>query len=107
MSEGTVPIFAALGDATRINIVVRLSRGGPASIAGLTHGTKISRQAITKHLHTLENAGIVTSERAGREVLWSVRAGQLERARRYLDKISAQWDAALERLRQTVEDANT
>lgn len=104
MNDRAAPIFAALGDATRINIVSRLSRDGPTSIACLTHGTDISRQAVTKHLRALEQAGLVTSERAGREVLWSVRAEQLDRARRYLDKISVQWDTALDRLRKTVEE---
>jgi len=104
MSEQGAPIFAALGDATRINIISRLNRVGPMSIARLTHGTSISRQAITKHLHALESAGLVISERAGREVLWSVRSGQLDKARRYLDKISAQWDSALARLRKAVEE---
>jgi DNA-binding transcriptional ArsR family regulator len=104
VSDQAAPIFAALGDPTRIYIVSRLSRDGRMSIARLTHGTSISRQAVTKHLHALESAGLVMSERAGREVLWSVRSEQLNRARRYLDKISAQWDSALERLRKTVEE---
>jgi DNA-binding transcriptional ArsR family regulator len=104
MSEQAAPIFAALGDATRMRIVSRLGGLGPLSIAQLTDGTGMTRQAITKHLHALEEAGLVTSERVGREVRWRVRQEQIDRARHHLDWISQQWDSALERLRKTVEE---
>lgn len=101
--SGTAPIFAALGDETRLKIVGRLCAGGPASIARLTDGNNISRQAITKHLHALEEAGLVRSTRAGRERRWELRTGRLEEVRRYLEAISRQWDVAIERLRMMVE----
>jgi DNA-binding transcriptional ArsR family regulator len=98
------PIFAALGDETRLHIVARLCRAGPLSITGITEGARVSRQAITKHLHALDDAGLVTSSRAGREVIWELQTQRLAEARSYLDDISDQWDAAINRLRAFVED---
>lgn len=97
-------MFAALGDATRLHIVARLCRAGPMSIAGLTEGAQVSRQAITKHLQALDDAGLVRSTRAGRERIWELEAQRLAEARGYLEEISAQWDAAVARLRALVED---
>jgi DNA-binding transcriptional ArsR family regulator len=98
------PVFAALGDATRLAIVARLCTTGPQSIARLTDGTDVTRQAITKHLHALADAGLVRSKRDGRERIWEMQTRRLADARRYLDQISAQWDAAIDRLRALVED---
>ena len=96
-------VFAALGDATRLRIVVRLCDDGPASIVQLTDGTRVSRQAVTKHLRALESAGLVRSGRAGRERIWELQANRLAEVRRRLDQISDHWDEALERLRAMVE----
>ena len=97
------PIFAALGDETRLAIVARLAKKGPLSIARLTDGSSISRQGVTKHLEALSAAGLVRSDRAGRERIWTIEPKRLTEARRYLDQISAQWDAAIDRLRAFVE----
>jgi DNA-binding transcriptional ArsR family regulator len=99
----SAPVFAALGDETRLDIVARLCTGGPQSIVRLTEGSSVSRQAITKHLHALAEAGLVQSTRRGRERIWAIRAKRLADARRYLEQISARWDEALERLRAEVE----
>jgi DNA-binding transcriptional ArsR family regulator len=96
-------VFAALGDATRLQIVTRLCEGGPLSIARLTEGAQVSRQAITKHLHALSEAGLVRSRRAGRERIWQLQTRRLAEVRRYLDRISRQWDQAIGRLRSFVE----
>jgi DNA-binding transcriptional ArsR family regulator len=98
------PVFAALGDETRLAIVTRLCTTGPQSIVRLTEGTEVSRQAITKHLHALAHAGLVRSKRSGRERIWEIQTPRLADARRYLDQISAQWDQAIDRLRALVED---
>jgi DNA-binding transcriptional ArsR family regulator len=98
------PVFAALGDETRLRLVARLCAGGPLSIARLAEGEPISRQAITKHLHALEEARLVRSSRDGRERLWELRPERLDDARRCLERISARWDAALRRLRALVEE---
>jgi DNA-binding transcriptional ArsR family regulator len=97
------PVFAALGDQTRLRIVRRLASGEPLSIATLTDGTGVTRQAVTKHLGVLDAAGLVRSEWRGRERLWALNAEPLEAARRSLDVIAAQWDTALARLKQFVE----
>jgi DNA-binding transcriptional ArsR family regulator len=92
------PVFAALGDETRLALLGRLGAGGPLSIAELSAGRPVTRQAITKHLHVLAGAGLVRDSRRGRERLWQVEAGGLDEASRYLDVIARQWDAALDRL---------
>jgi DNA-binding transcriptional ArsR family regulator len=101
--DRAAPVFAALGDRTRLHIVARLSGGGNLSIARLTSGTSVSRQAVTKHLETLARAGLVRSCRHGRERLWELETARLARAARYLEEISRQWDDALERLRRMIE----
>ena len=102
--QGGAPIFAALGDETRLRIVGQLCRSGPASIAGLTEQAGGSRQAVAKHLRVLEDAGLVGSTRSGRESSWRLLPGGLADARARLDRISKQWDAALDRLRAFVEE---
>ena len=97
------PLFAALGDETRLAVVARLCADGPQSIVRLADGATVSRQAITKHLHTLARAGLVCSTREGRERIWEIRTRRLAEARRYLEQISDQWDGAIERLRAFVE----
>ena len=98
------PVFAALGDETRLAIVARLSAGGPQSIVRLTEDAHVSRQAITKHLLALEGAGLVRSSRDGRERIWEIQPKRLADAKRFLEQISDQWDDAIERLRSAVED---
>lgn len=97
------PIFAALGDDTRLRILARLSVAGPLSIARLTEGEAMTRQAITKHLAVLAEAGLVRDVRRGRERLWALEPSPLEVARRYLDLVSQRWDDALDRLKTLVE----
>lgn len=98
------PLFAALGDESRLQIVSRLCSEGPLSIARLTTGSNISRQAITKHLSALSAAGLIEGERSGRESVWQLRTKRLAEVRRYLEKISTQWDQAIDRLQMLVED---
>ncbi len=97
------PIFAALGDETRLSLVAKLSRGQPCSIARLTRGSRLTRQAITKHLRVLERAGIVHSLRVGRESLFEFDPERMLKIGEYLDLVSAQWDQALSRLKKFVE----
>ena len=97
------PAFAALGDPARLRIVARLCDHGPLSIVRLTDGSHISRQAITKHLNALSDAGLVRSERSGRERVWQLQAKRIAEVRRQLERISDQWDDALDRLRVLVE----
>ena len=94
-----VPLFAALGDPVRLAMIARLSGAGPLATVDLKRDAGVSRQAITKHLHVLENAGLVRSDRVGRDRQWRMRADQIAAARGYLDQISKQWDLRLDRLK--------
>ena len=103
-SEGELAqLFAALGDASRLQLVGRLLAAGAISATALADGQAISRQAIVKHLQVLETAGLVTHSRQGREVLYALDARRLQEARAYLDAVSAHWDASLARLRGLVD----
>jgi DNA-binding transcriptional ArsR family regulator len=100
----SAPVFAALGDPTRLRLVARLCAEGPLSITRLSEGAGVSRQAITKHLYALATAGLARNARSGREQIWELEPRRLEIARRCLDHISDQWDVALGRLKALVED---
>jgi len=102
--QDNAPVFAALGDPTRLRLVARLCERGPLSIARLADGVTVSRQAVAKHLRALEEAGLVHGARAGRESVWELRPARLAQVRRALERISSDWDAALARLRLMVED---
>jgi len=97
------PIFAALGDPVRLAMVAQLCGDGPLATIQLKQGTTLTRQAVTKHLRTLEQAGLVTSDLVGRDRLWTLEARRLAEIRRYLERISAQWDERLARLQTLVE----
>jgi DNA-binding transcriptional ArsR family regulator len=101
--KAAAPVFAALGDETRLRLVSRLCAGGPASIARLTAGSSMTRQAITKHLQVLAGAGLVRSSRRGRERVWELRPRQLLQARASLEVLSRQWDETLGRLKAFIE----
>lgn len=101
--SGAAPMFAALGDETRLRLVARLCDGGPMSIARLSEGLAITRQGVTKHLHVMEEAGLVRGTAHGRESVWELDRRRLADARRHLDRISAHWDEALARLKTFVE----
>lgn len=96
-------LFAALGDETRLSVLDKLSRGEPHSIARLTQGTRLTRQAMTKHLRVLEGAGVVRSVRVGRESRYEMQPDALSPAHAWLERISAHWDEALLRLKAFVE----
>lgn len=96
-------IFDALGDPTRLSLVHRLAKRGPESISALAQDTEVSRQAVTKHLNQLEDAGLVQSERHGRQRIWRLRPRRFVEAREYLARIDKQWDGALARLKDFVE----
>jgi DNA-binding transcriptional ArsR family regulator len=96
-------VFAALGCVTRLELLSRLSDGRNYSITELTDGLDLTRQAITKHLQVLQHAGIVNSQRVGRESRFTIRPGPIVQATDYLTRVSDQWDNSIARLRATVE----
>ncbi len=105
------PVFAALGDETRLALVARLSGGQTYSIsqlaeycAGRTGSAKLTRQAVTKHLRVLEEVGIVRCTRRGRESVFAFQPEPVEDLREVLDFMSRRWDEALGRLKRFVEE---
>ncbi|MGE0812501.1 MAG: ArsR/SmtB family transcription factor [Vicinamibacterales bacterium] len=102
--QTAAPVFTALGDRTRLYLVTRLCEAGPQSIAALAAGTDLTRQAVTKHLRVLSNAGLARADRTGREQRWRVDPKRLAEVRRLLAQIASDWDRSLERLRTFVED---
>jgi DNA-binding transcriptional ArsR family regulator len=103
-SPAPAALFAALGDKTRLALVVRLSSGQPASISQLTAGTRVTRQAVTKHLRVLQRAGLVRCARTGRESLFELDTRPFGDMEEYLTYVSEKWDQALSRLKSFVED---
>src|SRR4030095_4104522 len=97
------PVFAALGDATRLSLLSRLRDGRPRSIVQLTDGLGLTRQGVSKHLRVLEEAGMVSSPRPGRESRFVFEPAGVAAARGYLERASRQWDRALARLQAFVE----
>ena len=100
------PVFAALGDETRLTLLGRICERAPCSIADLTKGSPITRQAVTQHLRVLESAGLVRAEAIGRARVFELAPEPLEEARDFLARVSSQWDSALARLKTLVESAH-
>lgn len=103
-TEKQAHIFAALGDPTRLSLVAKLIDGKPHSISTLTKGTKVTRQAITKHLTVLQGVGLVTSFKEGRESLYELDPKPLESLQEYLEIIASQWDKTLHNLKTFIEE---
>lgn len=103
-ARDAAPIFAALGDPTRLELVHRLGDGQARSITQLSDGLRLTRQGVTKHLRVLQGAGIVASRKVGRENRFVYRSESIDEARSYLERVSRQWDDALARLKAFVED---
>ncbi|AMK23811.1 MULTISPECIES: ArsR/SmtB family transcription factor [unclassified Sphingobium] len=97
-------LFAALGDATRLGLIGRLSDGGERSIVQLGDGLPISRQAVAKHLDVLLGAGLVRRTRSGREVLFTLQPEVFAKARNWLDQVGSQWDGTLGRFKDFIEN---
>ncbi|MEM7432517.1 MAG: ArsR family transcriptional regulator [Pseudomonadota bacterium] len=96
-------VFAALGCATRLDLIGRLNTGKDYSIAELTAGLELTRQAVTKHLNVLYCAGIVQRRRVGRESRFAIQPDSIAEASRYLAAVSSQWDESIHRLRSHLE----
>lgn len=96
-------MFAALGDETRLLLVSRLLDGERRSIAELTDGTRLTRQAVTKHLRVLERARVVHGRKAGRENLFEFDPKPMEEMSAFLAAAAAEWEGALGRLKAMVE----
>lgn len=99
-------IFSALSDETRLYIVDELSKGEALSITQLTENTKLTRQAVTKHLKVLENVRLVHSTKAGRENLFELDLKPFKDMKDYLNYVSTKWEQSLDRLKMFVEAEN-
>jgi DNA-binding transcriptional ArsR family regulator len=97
-------LFAALGDPTRLAILQRLSKDGPASISALADDFASTRQGVTKHLHVLAGAGVIDGERRGREHVWAINRARLTQAQQHLARLARGWDDALARLKAHLEE---
>ena len=106
-SHALARVFAALGDPTRLKLVAVLCAGGALSISQLTANTNISRQAVTKHLQVLSDAGVARDMKAGRKRLWQLEPARIEEAKQTLEVIGRQWEVALGRLKAFAEATDT
>lgn len=102
-SPAAATVFAALGDPTRLALIVKLCDGSRRSIAQLADGAPLTRQAISKHLRVLEDAQVVSSQRSGRESLYTLNPAPIETVKSYIELVSSEWDQALLRLKFFVE----
>lgn len=102
--ESAAPLFNALGDPHRLRMVIWLCDAGPCSTSTVTHAVPVTRQAATKHLALLESAGVVRSEKRGRERIWTVQTASLLSAQDLLTTLSRRWDRRIDRLRAFVEE---
>lgn len=102
--QSRAAVFAALGDDTRLSILAKLSGGERFSIAELTEGTTLTRQAVTKHLHVLERVHIVQATKTGRENLFALNPQPIQEMTEYLEAVSKRWTGALNRLKAFVEE---
>src|SRR5688572_15341396 len=102
-ARSAAPLFKALGDATRLALIARLSAQGPESMAALAAKTSVTRQAVAKHLGVLARAGLARGRRRGRECVWQLVPRRLSEARECLARISEQWDVAIGRLEAFLE----
>jgi DNA-binding transcriptional ArsR family regulator len=103
LNPAVAEVFSALGDETRLSVLARLGAGARSATA-LSSGARVTRQAIVKHLQVLENAGLITHRKRGREVLYALEARRLDEARAFLEMMSARWDRAISRLLEMVEE---
>lgn len=97
------PVLGALADPTRRRLLEALAEAGQASATTLADRLPVSRQAVVKHLHVLEQAGLVAGGRSGREVLYRVRPDPLDASARWLDDLAATWDRRLAAIKRAAE----
>jgi DNA-binding transcriptional ArsR family regulator len=103
-ARAAAPVFAALGDETRLRLVMKLCNTGRQSITQLSEREPLTRQAVTKHLRVLSGAGLVRVKKEGREQVWEMTPGKMKQARRWLKSIEREWDQRLDRLKALVEE---
>lgn len=103
MSDRVGAVFSALADDTRRGLFSSIAERGPLTATELAADVPISRQAVAKHLGVLRSAGLVTSERAGRETRYAASPAPLEETRAWMDRVGNEWDRRLAALRNQLE----
>ena len=99
-------MFEALADPTRREVVRRLAEGGPATATELAGDLPVTRQAVAKHLATLAEAGLVTSDRQGRETRFSFTPQPLAEAVTWMADVGSSGTTACRRCPSTWRRAN-
>lgn len=102
-TTSTAPVFAALGDPHRQQLLLMLARGGAASASALAPSLPMSRQAVDRHLRVLSGAGLLEPRRSGREVLYAVRRAELDRSAEWLRELADGWDRRLAAVKAAAE----
>ncbi len=99
-------LWSAIGDPSRRRVLDLLVRGGEASASWLAGQVPFSRQAVSKHLAVLEEAGLISRRKQGREVLYQVDAARLDQATRAMAEFARQWDRRLDTIKRLAESAH-
>ena len=99
-------LWSAIADPSRRRVLDLLVGNGEASASWLAARVPFSRQAVSKHLAVLEEAGLVSRRKQGREVLYQVEAGRLDQATRAMAELAAQWDRRLAAIKRLAETAH-
>jgi DNA-binding transcriptional ArsR family regulator len=99
-------LWSAIGDPSRRRVLDLLVRGGEASASRLAAQVPFSRQAVAKHLAVLEQAGLISSRKQSREVLYQVEANRLDQATRAMAELASQWDRRLDAIKRLAEAAH-
>ncbi len=97
-------VWLAVADPSRRSLLELLINGGEATASGLASEVPFSRQAVAKHLAVLERANLVSSRRQGREVLFSVRAPEVDSAAQMLVNVGRAWDTRLQSIKRIAEE---
>ena len=98
MRQGAGPVFEALADPTRREVLTLVGRHGPVTATELAAQLPVTRQAVAKHLDALRSAGLVESDKRGRDVRYGLKPAGLEHAGAWMDEVGAAWDRRLEAL---------
>jgi DNA-binding transcriptional ArsR family regulator len=99
-------LWSAIADPSRRRVLDLLVRSGEASASWLAGRVPFSRQAVSKHLVVLEQAGLISRRKQGREVLYQVDAGRLDQATRAMADLAKQWDRRLDAIKRLAEAAH-
>jgi ArsR family transcriptional regulator, cadmium/lead-responsive transcriptional repressor len=96
-------LWSAIADPSRRRVLDLLVESGDATASTLSKDVPFSRQAVIKHLMVLENAGLVSRQREGREVLFRVDPRRLDDAARAIAQQANRWDRRLQAIKRLAE----